>query len=137
MRRYDHIDLRVHSLAEARPFYEAILPALGFTRNVGIEGWLQFELPERMVRLSFLVSPSRRGISPTSAGSPSGRRVPARSIGWLRSSSGQELGTSKVPDTMKGMATMPSFLRTSVAIVWKSAIAPKVPDETRQETRVI
>ena len=42
-RRYDHIDLRVHSLAEARPLYEALLPALGFTRRVEIEGWLQFE----------------------------------------------------------------------------------------------
>jgi hypothetical protein len=26
--RYDHIDLRVCSLAEARPFYEALLPAV-------------------------------------------------------------------------------------------------------------
>ena len=43
-RRYNHIDLRVHSLAEARPLYEALLPALGFTRNVEIEGWLQFEV---------------------------------------------------------------------------------------------
>ena len=42
-RRYDHIDLRVRCLAEARPFYEALLPALGFTLDVGIEGWLQFE----------------------------------------------------------------------------------------------
>jgi len=42
-RRYDHIDLRVRSLVEARPFYEALLPALGFTLDVGIEGWLQFE----------------------------------------------------------------------------------------------
>jgi catechol 2,3-dioxygenase-like lactoylglutathione lyase family enzyme len=42
-RRYDHIDLRVHSLGKARPFYEALLPALGFTRRVEIEGWLQFE----------------------------------------------------------------------------------------------
>ena len=42
-RRYDHIDLRVRSLAEARPFYEALLPALGFTRDVRIEHWLQFE----------------------------------------------------------------------------------------------
>ena len=42
-RRYDHIDLRVRSLAEARPFYEALLPVLGFTLDVGIEGWLQFE----------------------------------------------------------------------------------------------
>ena len=44
MRRcFDHIDLRVRSLAEARPFYEALLPALGFTRGAKIEGWLQFE----------------------------------------------------------------------------------------------
>ena len=42
-RRYDHIDLRVRSLAEARSFYETLLPALGFTRDVRIEGWLQFE----------------------------------------------------------------------------------------------
>lgn len=45
-RRYDHIDLRVHSLAEARPFYETLLPALGFTRRAEIEGWLQFEAVE-------------------------------------------------------------------------------------------
>jgi catechol 2,3-dioxygenase-like lactoylglutathione lyase family enzyme len=42
-RRYDHIDLRVRNLAEARPFYETLLPALGFTRDVRIEHWLQFE----------------------------------------------------------------------------------------------
>lgn len=48
MRRlYDHIDLRVRSLAEARPFYEKLLPALGFTRDVGIESWLQFETADR------------------------------------------------------------------------------------------
>jgi catechol 2,3-dioxygenase-like lactoylglutathione lyase family enzyme len=44
MRRcFDHIDLRVRSLAEARRFYEVLLPALGFTRDAKIEGWLQFE----------------------------------------------------------------------------------------------
>ena len=42
-RRYDHIDLRVRSISEARRFYETLLPALGFTRDVRIEGWLQFE----------------------------------------------------------------------------------------------
>ena len=42
-RRYDHIDLRVRSLAEVRSFYETLLPALGFTRDVRIQGWLQFE----------------------------------------------------------------------------------------------
>jgi hypothetical protein len=44
MRRYlDHVDIRVRSLAEARPFYEKLLPALGFTHEVMIEGWLQYE----------------------------------------------------------------------------------------------
>ena len=42
-RHYDHIDLRVRNLSEARRFYEALLPALGFTRDATIEGWLQFE----------------------------------------------------------------------------------------------
>ena len=36
----------VRSLAEARPFYETLLPALGFTRDVRIEHWLQFEAAE-------------------------------------------------------------------------------------------
>jgi catechol 2,3-dioxygenase-like lactoylglutathione lyase family enzyme len=43
MRRYDHIDVRVHSLDEARSFYETLLPALGFTAEAKIEGWLQYE----------------------------------------------------------------------------------------------
>jgi catechol 2,3-dioxygenase-like lactoylglutathione lyase family enzyme len=42
-RRFDHVDLRVPSLTEARPFYEVLLPALGFTRDVKIEEWLQYE----------------------------------------------------------------------------------------------
>lgn len=44
-RIFDHIDLRVPNLEEARPFYEGLLPALGFTRPVPIDGWLQFEAP--------------------------------------------------------------------------------------------
>ena len=43
-RRFDHIDLRVRSLAEVRSFYEMLLPALGFTRDATIEGWLQYEV---------------------------------------------------------------------------------------------
>jgi predicted enzyme related to lactoylglutathione lyase len=45
-RRYDHIDLRVASLAGVRRFYETLLPAVGFTRRVDIDGWLQFETVE-------------------------------------------------------------------------------------------
>ncbi len=44
MRRcFDHIDLRVRSLSEAQPFYEKLLPALGFTRDVRSKEWLQYE----------------------------------------------------------------------------------------------
>ena len=35
-RLYDHIDLRVPDLAEVRPFYEVLLPALGFTRKTDL-----------------------------------------------------------------------------------------------------
>jgi predicted enzyme related to lactoylglutathione lyase len=42
-RRFDHIDLRVPRLSEATDFYETLLPAVGFSRRVAVEGWLQFE----------------------------------------------------------------------------------------------
>ena len=40
LRLFDHVDLRVRSLAEAKPFYAALLPALDFpafgVRSLGI-----------------------------------------------------------------------------------------------------
>ena len=42
-RLFDHIDLRVSSLREVASFYEALLSALGFSRRVNVEGWLEFE----------------------------------------------------------------------------------------------
>ena len=127
--RYDHIDLRVRSLAEARPFYEALLPALGFTRDVRIEHWLQFEAAGVDSATEFFgVTESSRHVA-NECGSPSGQTVPARSTGWLRSSSGRVLGMSKGLGIMKGRATTPSFSRIPVAIGWKSAIEPKEPDE--------
>ena len=42
-RLYDHIDLRVPSLCDASLFYDVLLPALGFTRLVKVEDWLQYE----------------------------------------------------------------------------------------------
>ena len=44
-RCFDHIDLRVPRLADVAAFYELLLPALGFSRRMNIEGWLQFEAP--------------------------------------------------------------------------------------------
>lgn len=42
MRRFDHIDLRAPSLSAITPFYRRLLPALGFTEEATIAGWLQF-----------------------------------------------------------------------------------------------
>ena len=42
-RHFDHVDLRVSRLADVAPFYELLLPALGFSQRTYIEGWLQFE----------------------------------------------------------------------------------------------
>jgi catechol 2,3-dioxygenase-like lactoylglutathione lyase family enzyme len=37
--RFGHIDLRVADLAVAAPFYDALLPALGFTRRFHGDTW--------------------------------------------------------------------------------------------------
>jgi catechol 2,3-dioxygenase-like lactoylglutathione lyase family enzyme len=39
---FGHIDLRVPSMAEALPFYEALLPALGFTQRYDGPEWNVF-----------------------------------------------------------------------------------------------
>jgi len=57
-RHYDHIDLRVPRLADVRSFYEALLPALGFTREVAVEGWLQFEAENQEISEFFGVTES-------------------------------------------------------------------------------
>jgi predicted enzyme related to lactoylglutathione lyase len=43
-RLFDHVDLRVHRLSEVRHFYESLLPAIGFTHEASIEGWLTYEV---------------------------------------------------------------------------------------------
>jgi predicted enzyme related to lactoylglutathione lyase len=57
-RRYDHIDLRVPQLADVTSFYELLLPALGFTRKVHVEGWLQFEAADADITEFFGVTES-------------------------------------------------------------------------------
>ncbi len=42
MNKYSHIDLRVNELERALPFYEKLLPALGFTRTFHSEKWRVF-----------------------------------------------------------------------------------------------
>src|SRR5215813_9794153 len=57
-RRYDHIDLRVPRLGDVASFYEALLPALGFARDVRVEGWLQFEAADADITEFFGVTES-------------------------------------------------------------------------------
>src|SRR3954463_1762623 len=44
-RHFDHIDLRVPRLADVVTFSETLLPALGFSQRVVVEGWLEFQAP--------------------------------------------------------------------------------------------
>ena len=57
-RRFDHIDLRVPRLADVTPFYTTLLPALGFTRDAPIEGWLQFEAADHAITEFFGITES-------------------------------------------------------------------------------
>jgi predicted enzyme related to lactoylglutathione lyase len=57
-RCFDHIDLRVPRLAEVTAFYEALLPALGFSRRIAVEGWLEFEAADGPVTEFFGVTES-------------------------------------------------------------------------------
>lgn len=57
-RRFDHIDLRAPRLRDVSPFYEQLLPALGFTRRVLAEGWLQFEASDGEITEFFGVTES-------------------------------------------------------------------------------
>ena len=42
---HDHTDTRVSDLARARPLYDALLPALGYTRVTGDESCIYYHLP--------------------------------------------------------------------------------------------
>ena len=111
----------MRSLDEARPFYETLLPALGFTYDVRIEHWLQFEAAgaDGATEL-FGVTESSRHVANE-----------CRIAFWqtVRARSGWPRGMSKARAITKGRATMRSFSRIPVAIGWKSAIEPKEPDE--------
>ena len=49
-------------MAEAREFYTTLLPALGFSRKVEVEGWLQFETAESSTKEFFGVTESPRHV---------------------------------------------------------------------------
>src|SRR4051794_33100793 len=67
-RRFDHIDLRVPRLKEVAAFYETLLPALGFSRRLDVQGWLQFEATDGAVSEFF-------GITESAAHVPNENRI--------------------------------------------------------------
>ena len=73
-RHFDHIDLRVKKLADATPFYRELLPALGFTRRVDVEGWFQYEAVEEGVAEFF-------GIVESASHVPNENRIAFRAAG--------------------------------------------------------
>ncbi len=46
---HDHIDLRVYNLEQTRPLYDALLPALGYTRINADETSVYYHLPDKDV----------------------------------------------------------------------------------------
>ena len=62
-RRYDHIDLRVPRLADVTSFYRQLLPALGFTREVPVDGWLQFEASDGDITEFFGITESPQHVA--------------------------------------------------------------------------
>lgn len=67
-RRFDHIDLRVPRLADVERFYITLLPALGFTRKVEVDGWLQFEAGDGEITEFF-------GVTESSTHTPNENRI--------------------------------------------------------------
>jgi catechol 2,3-dioxygenase-like lactoylglutathione lyase family enzyme len=63
MNPFGHIDQRVRSMEEALPFYEALLPALGFTRPYHGEAWKVFAaegMPPGTPYFAFTEDPDHR-----------------------------------------------------------------------------
>ncbi|MFD2445054.1 hypothetical protein ACFSO7_13880 [Bacillus sp. CGMCC 1.16607] len=48
MNKFSHIDLRVTNLENVLPFYEKILPELGFTRTFHSANWKVFATEEEL-----------------------------------------------------------------------------------------
>ena len=114
-RRFDHIDLRVRNLAEVRPFYERLLPALGFTREVSIPGRLTYEAEDSDGVTEFF------GVTESLSHVVNGCRVAF----WVDSREEVDRLATLARHTEPGIlqdrcmrtrSTMPSFLKTQAVI---------------------
>jgi len=61
---FGHIDLRVASIAEAQPFFEAILPPLGFTQRYDGGAWIVFATTDPPPSTAYLAITATDGHTP-------------------------------------------------------------------------
>jgi catechol 2,3-dioxygenase-like lactoylglutathione lyase family enzyme len=66
---FGHIDLRVPSLADALPFYEALLPPLGFTARYDGGGWCVFGTTGALPAAAYF------GVTESTAHTPNENRI--------------------------------------------------------------
>jgi catechol 2,3-dioxygenase-like lactoylglutathione lyase family enzyme len=66
---FGHIDLRVASMVEALPFYETLLPALGFTQRYDSPEWKVFATTEPPPSSSYI------GITESAGHAPNENRI--------------------------------------------------------------
>jgi catechol 2,3-dioxygenase-like lactoylglutathione lyase family enzyme len=66
---FGHIDLRVPSTADALPFYEALLPALGFTQRYDGGGWHVFATTDELPAAAYF------GITESAGHTPNENRI--------------------------------------------------------------
>lgn len=64
MNPFGHIDLRVRDLAVAEEFYEALLPALGFTERYPSEHWTVWATMEALPWTAYLAITESAGHTP-------------------------------------------------------------------------
>lgn len=70
---FDHVDLRVGDLKNVRPFYDALLQAMGFTRFDEDAGMINYHLPDEDRSKPFF------GLMEDASHAPNGTRVAFRS----------------------------------------------------------
>jgi hypothetical protein len=116
MNPFGHIDLRITNMVTILPFYEKLLPALGFTRTFHTPAWKVFAAERVAQRGLFRHHGRRRApaqrqyrgfLGGQSRDGGSHRHACARKRGKITS------GPQSFP---LALATMLSFLRTLVAI---------------------
>ena len=83
MNPFGHIDLRVADIAAAQPFYDALLPALGFTERYHGETWKVWARPDPLPATAYFgITESPGHVANENRIAFSGSRAARTSSGW-------------------------------------------------------